>query len=219
MVYRVDRNNFYTNEKKATIYTPDTISKFLFDTISPYVNKRDGVIFDPCVGSGSLLRPWQNDSYDVLGIDIEYQGFKNTKVQNYLQMTKKDIKENIALVIMNPPFNIDKKTKEYIKQHYGGRPLLPEVWLQKALNLVDKNTPIVMFTPYGFRLNQTEHSTRWLRFYNQEYPEITSIISLPKDAFEGILFHSEVLCFNLPQLKGHYFVDTGKNRARETLFA
>jgi type I restriction enzyme M protein len=40
----------------------------------------------------------------------------------------------------------------------------------------------------------------------KQYPEITSIVSLPKDVFENILFHSEVLIFNMPQLKGHYFV-------------
>ena len=112
---------------------------------------------------------------------------------------------------MNPPFNIDNKTKEYIQEHYGGRPLLPEVWLQKAIELFGKDMPVVMFTPYGFRLNQTEVSKRWLKFSSGEYPEITSIISLPKDVFDGILFHSGVLCFNLPKLKGHYFVRTNRH--------
>src|SRR3546814_17316967 len=63
-----------------------------------------------------------------------------------------------------------------------------------------------MFTPYGFRLNQTDNSSRWKKFIEGEYPEITSIVSLPKDVFDGILFHSEVLIFNLPALNGHYFV-------------
>ena len=214
MVYRVDRNNFYKNEKKATIYTPIEVSEFLFEIVSPHIQKRKGIIFDPCVGSGSLLKPFKSAGYRVLGVDIEDQGFPQTKVVNYLQLTQQDITEKVSLVIMNPPFNIDAKTKEYIKQHYGGRPLLPEVWLQKALELFGTNIPIVMFTPYGFRLNQTEQSTRWLKFYHKQYPEITSIVSLPKDVFENILFHSEVLCFNLPQLKGHYFVDTKKHKEK-----
>lgn len=110
-----------------------------------------------------------------------------------------------SLVIMNPPFNIDKKTKIFISKHYGGRPLLPEVWLQKAIELFGKKVPMVLFTPYGLRLNQMVNSKRWTKFIEGEYPEIKTIISLPKDIFDGILFHSEILIFNVAKLKGHYF--------------
>jgi type I restriction enzyme M protein len=71
-----------------------------------------------------------------------------------------------------------------------------------------------MFTPYGFRLNQSQTSKRWQKFIDKEYPEITSIISLPKDVFEGILFHSEVLAFNMPALKGHYFLQQDVEKRR-----
>lgn len=182
-----------------------------FNILDSNIEKENKVIFDPCVGGGSLLLPWEKNGYDVVGVDIEDQGFPNTKVLNYLELTSDEIEEDVSLVIMNPPFNIDGKTKQYIKENYGGRPLLPEVWLQKAIELFGKDMPIVMFTPYGFRLNQTEVSKRWMKFTNGEYPEITSIVSLPKDVFDGILFHSEVLCFNLPNLKGHYFVETNKH--------
>jgi len=211
-MYRVDRNNFYATQKKATIYTPAAVSDFLFDILRPSIRQDDGIIFDPCVGSGSLLLPWQRNGYRVLGVDIEDQGFPKTRVLNYLELAKKDFKETISLIIMNPPFNIDGKTKDTIRRHYGGRPLLPEVWLQKAIALFGKDLPIVMFTPYGFRLNQTETSKRWRKFSSGEYPEITSIVSLPKDVFDGVLFHSEVLCFNLPKLKGHYFAPTKRQQ-------
>lgn len=205
-MYRVDRNNFYKHEKKATIFTPDYVSEFLYELMSPHIKRSDGTIIDPCVGEGSLLKPWKRNGYAVMGIDIENQGFPYTKVRNYLEVQKEEIDKKISLVIMNPPFNIDHKTKEYIKEHYGGRPLLPEVWFAKAIKLFGSKIPIAMFTPYGFRLNQTENSKRWLKFANDEYPPITSIISLPKDVFKNILFHSEVLFFNMPELKGHYFV-------------
>lgn len=211
-MYRVDRNNFYKNEKKATVATPDYVSDFLFSILRPHIRK-SGVIVDPCVGAGSLLKPWKSHGYKTLGIDIEHQGFPKTVVKNYLEIGKGDLQVKPALVIMNPPFNIDGKTKDYIKKHYGGRPLLPEVWLQKAIELFGASVPVAMFTPYGFRLNQTDSSTRWRRFIEGVYPEITSIVSLPKDVFEGILFHSEVLIFNLPKLNGHYFVQHGKKRA------
>jgi len=201
-MYRVDRNNFYTHQKKATVYTPSSTSQFLYSILKEHI--RRGLILDPCVGGGSLLRPFMDDGYQVLGIDIQEQGFSPTMQRNYLEIKKGEL-PTPALVIMNPPFNIDNTTKEYIKEHYGGRPLLPEVWLMKAIELFGKNIPIVMFTPYGFRLNQTTDSKRWRKFIDGTYPPITSIISLPKNLFEGILFHSEVLAFNIFGLKGHYF--------------
>src|SRR3546814_9013584 len=33
IMYRVDRNNFYQNEKKETVCTPDYVSEFLFSII------------------------------------------------------------------------------------------------------------------------------------------------------------------------------------------
>jgi hypothetical protein len=166
-MYRVDRNNFYKHEKKATIFTPAFVSEFLFDLLAPHIDTKDGTIIDPYVGKGSLLNPWKRNGYHVMGIDIEYQGFPHTKVKNYLEVQKDEIKDKISLVIMNPPFNIDGKTKAYIKDHHGGRPLLPEVWFSKAIELFGSRIPIVMFTPYGFRLNQTEHSKRWVKFLNE----------------------------------------------------
>jgi hypothetical protein len=70
-----------------------------------------------------------------VGIDIEHQGFPNTKVKNYLEVQKGEIDKKISMVIMNLPFNIDAKTKKYIQENYGGRPLLPEVWFAKAIEL------------------------------------------------------------------------------------
>jgi type I restriction enzyme M protein len=210
-MYRVDRNNFYTNEKKATVCTPDYVSDFLFSILSTQIAK-GGLVVDPCVGAGSLLKPWKKHGYQTLGVDIERQGFPGTIVKNYLEVSVAEIPGKPSLVIMNPPFNIDSKTKEYIKARYGGRPLLPEIWFQKALELFGTTVPIAMFTPYGFRLNQTDESKRWTKFINGDYPEITSIVSLPKNVFPQILFHSEVLIFNLPNLNGHYFVQHGKKR-------
>ena len=202
-MYRVDRNNFYQRQKKATIYTPPTVSNFIYNLVAAKLDKTKPV-FDPCVGAGSLLKPFEQGGFRVIGIDIEDQGFPKTRVKNYLSVAKGEV-EDPALVIMNPPFNLDDKTRAYVATHYGGRPLLPEIWLQKAVELFGKEIPIILFTPYGLRLNQMEDSKRWVRFVTGEYPEIASIISLPKDIFPNILFHSEILIFNLAGLKGHYF--------------
>lgn len=202
-MYRVDRNNFYDRQKKSTIHTPPGVSQFIYELVNKKISKKKPVL-DPCVGAGSLLEPFKANGFDVIGIDVENQGFPGTQVKNYLKVEPGEI-EKPSLVIMNPPFNIDPKTKAHLVKNYGRRPLLPEVWLQKAVELFGKSVPIVLFTPYGLRLNQTQESRRWSRFIEGVYPEICSIISLPKDVFDGILFHSEVLIFNIKGLGGHYF--------------
>lgn len=215
-MYRVDRNNFYQRQKRATIYTPESVSRFIFAIVKDKIDRRKPVL-DPCVGAGSLLAPFADAGFRVVGVDIERQGFDGTIIRNYLEVQKGEL-ETPGLVIMNPPFNIDAKTKAYIKAHYRGRPLLPEIWLQKAIELFGVDVPIILFTPYGLRLNQMETSRRWLKFVTGEYPEIQSIISLPKDVFSGILFHSEVLMFNFAGrgVKPHYFFSA--RAAREGLF-
>lgn len=203
-MYRVDRNNFYKNAKLSTVYTPDSVSDFLFDIIHPSMD--GGTIFDPCVGAGSLLKPFQRAGYQVSGVDIEDQGFSNTRLCNFLECEKSDL-PCPSLVIANPPFNIDDKTKELAVGILGGRPLLPEVWLQKIVRLWGRDIPICLFAPYGLRLNLTVNSRRWRAFCDGQYPEISSIVSLPKNIYDGVMFHSEVLIFNVAGIKPHYFYD------------
>ncbi len=203
MVYRVDRNNYHKKEKKSTIYTPMSLSWFIFNIIKDKIDKNK-IVLDPCVGSGRLLKPFQENNFSVMGIDIKEQGFLNTRIENYLAIKEGEI-DVPSIVIMNPPFNIEGEIKKYIKIYYKGRPLLPELWMQKTIELFGKNIPMVLIAPYGLRLNQTTKSNRWQKFVNGVYPEIASIISLPNNMFDDILFHSEVLIFNISELKSHYF--------------
>ena len=41
-MYRVDRNNFYKEQKKTTIYTPDIVSQFIFSIIRSMVRINQG---------------------------------------------------------------------------------------------------------------------------------------------------------------------------------
>jgi len=70
------------------------------------------------------------------------------------------------------------------------------------------------------RFNLTLESKRFLKFDSGEYPKINSIITLPKNIYnldgnnilkknnegKGIIFHSEILLFNVKGLKAHYFL-------------
>src|SRR5467141_4252346 len=109
-MYRIDRNNYFRNEKRTTVFTPDYVSQYLFRLVSPLIQKRKGYVLYPCVGEGALLLPWIKYGYNVVGIDIEAQGFPETLVMNYLEVTRGDVPGDPAIVLMNAPYNIDHKT-------------------------------------------------------------------------------------------------------------
>lgn len=202
-MYRVDRNDFYQSQKNSTVYTPPGVSKFLYNILNEHIDQ-SGPVLDPCVGAGSLLFPFMESGFRTMGIDIADQGYPDTLVRDFISVNPDEI-EAPALVIANPPFNLTEDTREQIVRFFGRRPLLPEVWLYKIVQLWGKGVPIALFAPYGLRLNQTLQSKRWRKFVAGEYPEISSIVALPKDVYDDVLFHSEVLIFNVPDLKGHYF--------------
>jgi hypothetical protein len=79
------------------------------------------------------------------------------------------------------------------------------VFLERIVKVVPPKTPIVMFTPMAMRLDQTSKSSRW-RWLRDHCPPITSIITLPHDAFGSVKVHSEILLFNMPRLEPHYFL-------------
>jgi len=173
------------NKGKKPTDTPTPI--WLCDFIYRLIGEDFKIILDPCSGDNRLTN-----------------NFKNSKIINYeikngTDFLKEEAKINCDLVIMNPPFNAGT-----------GRKLSVEVFMDKILELVEKDTPIILLTPMGFRLNQRKTSKRWMKVKNY-YPEITTIISLPLDAFDNTLYHSEILCFNTPFLKPHYFIDNINN--------
>ena len=204
-MYRVDRNNFYEEQKSSTVFTPKGVSLFLFKILHDKIDRK-GLILDPCVGAGSLLDPFLEKGFKTCGIDIQNHGFPGTVIRDFISVKNGEF-ECPSLVIVNPPFNIDQTTREVVVNYFGRRPLLPEVWLHKIVDLWGQGVPIVLFAPYGLRLNQTLSSKRWMRFKSGAYPPISSIVSLPKDVYSDVLFHSEVLIFNVQGLAGHYFYD------------
>lgn len=209
--------------KTCNIRTPALLSEFLFGMLNEKFDKRK-LILDPCVGDGQLISPWKEAGYRVEGIDIEKKFFPGTRKMDYLLSTRKDYEVKPDLVLINPPFNVHKdvqpNTFEYFENNeWTRRPFLPEVFLSKTVELFGKNIPIVLFTPYGMRFNLTLESRRLERFDSGEYPEISSIITLPKNIYnfdkknieissnkKGVIFHSEILLFNIEGLKGHYFL-------------
>jgi len=173
----------FASTKPNDIETPAGVAQFLHDLISPkYAVK---TILDPCAGSGVLTRTWKGRK--ILSCEI-----KNGK--DFFRCPERI---DCDLVLCNPPFNSGDGSS---------RLLLPQEFLRRILEVVPPRTPIVLFAPMGLRLNCSQDSKRyaWLR---DECPPITSIISLPLDIFPNVLFHSEILLFNMGKLKAHYCLD------------
>lgn len=192
-MYNLQKNNYHQKPKSSTIYTPPTVSQFIFELLKDKVKR--GTIFDPCSGQGSLLAPWKKTGYLTWGIDIDPSSNADTKTDFFTcEPYESEWNDEISLVLCNPPFN-----------GYKGK-AAAEVWLDQIIKLFGKDIPIILFAPYNFRLPWKKDSKRLSKFLSGEYPPIASLISLPtKGLWEGVIFHSEILIFNIQGLKGHYF--------------
>ena len=145
-MYNVARNNFYENGKNSTIMTPEPVSQFLFDLVKNKID-RNGVIFDPCVGQGSLLKPFVADGFETIGIDIEPQGFPNTIKRNFIAVNKGDY-QRPSLVIVNPPLLTLMKKQSFLSQKNMGEDLFcPKSASRKLLNYGVRSYPLYCLLP------------------------------------------------------------------------
>ena len=167
---------------RSDIPTPDTVCKFLYDIISPHYSPNK--ILDNSAGDGRLTKRF---------IDSEIISYEIKNGSNFFE---EDKEIDCDMVLFNPPFNSGNGSK-----------LIGHSFLEHTFKLIkDKNIPVIMFTPMGFRLNQMKISPRW-RQLRDEFPPITTIISLPLDIYDEVNFHSEIVCFNTNKLLPHYFLD------------
>ena len=198
------RNRYFDNKKSNDIKTPFFICEFLCELLYPYLDKKK-LIIDVGCGDGRLSQGFKH--WTVLGIDIKKS--RKLKLKNFFKLDF--LKMNVtclpsmgdyncllnpALVIFNPPFN-NKST---------GKKLIPELWIRKTFEIWGDKVPLVSFVPMGFRLNQRTYSKRWKYFRDDCKANITSIVSLPLNVFPNVEFHAEILIWNLPRLKAHYWL-------------
>lgn len=193
----VKRNNYIDNPKKSDIYTPEWLSKWLFKLVfNSGMNYK--IILDPAIGEGSLTNSFRDRDCCVIGFDInpeseQYCDFWLCK--KFEDITKEEIKDipKPDLIMVNPPFN-----------SASGRKLYPEVFLRKIEELYGSKIPVIMIAPMGLLLNQRLKSARWR--YIRDNWEITSIIALPIDVFDNVLFHTQIVCFNTTGIPPFSFI-------------
>ena len=167
--------------KPSSVHTPPGLCRLLHDLISPIHNVK--TILDPSAGDGALTEPWTGRK--VLSFDIE-------RGTDFFQSPEWF---HVELVLCNPPFNDETGSNRH----------LPLLFLKRIVQVVPVKTPIALFAPLTMRIDQGSRAARW-RWLRDCCPPITSIISLPYDVFPGVKVHSEILLFNLPKLRSHYFV-------------
>lgn len=211
------RNKYHKNEKNSSIYTPINVANFIRTILMSYVilNRKRGHSFkivDTSVGAGNLLKVWKERFLSdvwTIGYDIENvknrEGVDEFHNKNFLDLDISHKRNDIGLVIQNPPFNNTKEIKEYLKSIKKGKSLLPELFLEKTWKLYGSDVPCVCFCPMGILLNQRTFSKRWKKM-RDNFPSISSIISLPLDIFPNVEFHNLVLIFNVEGLNAHYFL-------------
>lgn len=204
--YSTSRNKYHDNIKNSSIYTSDRVVLFLESIISPFMNRYFRVL-DTSVGTGNLLTPFKKNRKETFGYDIdnnpERKFCDNFILKNFLSEEKAI--PGIDLVIQNPPFNTDKRNKDWLKENKLGKALLPEVFTDKVFSLYP-GVSLISIQPMGFRLNQRIKSNRWKK-YQKSTNKISSIISLPLDIFDEVEFHVEIVCWNMSYLKPHYWYD------------
>jgi type I restriction enzyme M protein len=207
----VKRNDYLSHPKESAVYTPNGVSRFLYETLcnAHPLRSRSGpsagggrclptfyFVLDPAIGTGHLTAPWLHGhpQHYIYGCDIHARGkeychqFYHGRYEDQADMGRPD------LVLCNPPFN-----------GAAGRKLYPEVFLAHTFKLFGPETPTVLFAPMGMRLNQRRKSTRW-RWLRDCGAKLSSIVSLPLDTFPDVEFHAEILIFNVKGIAPHYFL-------------
>jgi type I restriction enzyme M protein len=211
----VKTNDYEKKRKKSTIETPLPLAQYIYETVWRQLKKKKiKLIVDIGCYKGNLSKPFKK-KFKCFGID------KQRMKKYHSEFAKCDflkagfyISEKPFAVVMNPPFNIEKKSEiekykpvaKELDVKVGKSFLYPEVFIRKVFQQYGPKTPVVMFAPMGFILNQRLDSKRW-KYLRDCGAQITSRFILPIDVYgKGVLTHSEVVVFNVKGLKPVYFL-------------
>jgi hypothetical protein len=97
--------------KESTIYTPDWMSNQIYDILNQSGNLKNRIL-DPCIGKGSLIKPYLEDpKFQLFGIDSnpQIQEYSNLEIikSDFLTFNSQYLKPD--LILCNPPLGMDLK--------------------------------------------------------------------------------------------------------------
>jgi hypothetical protein len=137
---------------------------------------RPKIVLDVASGNGALSRPWR-DFAEIIEYEIGYG-------KDFFECPDSIPAD---LVLCNPPFGDEKN------------------FLRRVIEVVPETTPIALVATHRVRLGSYVTSADW-RWCRDEWPSISSIVSLPRGVFKGVNETVEVLLFRAPGLAPHYFL-------------
>ena len=101
--------DFYSTQKQTVLS--------LLNKLKEYdINLSNSIMIEPAVGSGNILKACfeTNEGYNkYLAYDIVDRGFPNTKVVDFLTVSKEEIPEETKTIITNPPYSLAKEFVEH----------------------------------------------------------------------------------------------------------
>ena len=196
-------------EKNSTVFTPNLLSKHIFNIVSKEYDFKS--LFDPCIGvNGGMTKHFKDSGVYIYGADIEKGAEKVCDTYFHQDIKASDIPMNVKpeLIIFNPPFNGNGRGKNL---------LFPHLFLKTMFNRFGEDIPLVMITGDNF-LNNNRKDSKRLKYISESNFEITSIMTLPLNIFDGILFNSQVLFFNMHRLKPFYIYNEEKVALNNTVY-
>lgn len=204
------------NKYKGQFFTPEKTAIQMFKRSSAYLTKENLNILDPCVGEGSLIRPFlkkfKNSKFICFDIEKAFlkktQDFLRAEVKNY-QFYNEDYLLNqnyinkIDFVIINPPYVrqewIEKRYKDkyksifknYFKHDISSQSNLMVYFVLKAI--IDlKVNGIGCIIVYDILENSKYGKNFFDIFYN--YCEVVDQYKL-RTPFEDVLIDAKVYIF------------------------
>lgn len=218
-------------KKAGEFYTPSCIVKTIVEILEP----NEGIIYDPCCGSGGMFVQSQkfieNHSGNISKISVYGQEsnpttWKMAKINLAIRAIEPDLAENpedtllndqhpklkADYIMANPPFNLKKwgqeKVKDNIRWKYGIPPKSNAnfAWIQHMIHHLAPKGKIGLVLANG-ALSSTTSGEGKIRQKIIEDDLIDCIISLP-----GQLFYTTGIPVSL------WFINKNKKQKGKTLF-
>ena len=157
--------------------TPTGIAQYVYDLLSPIIPPEKTRLLDPCAGTGRyanrLNQPWQNNGAEIVRYEIK-EGKDSFRCRRLT---------NIGLTIANPPFSKGQSIS----------------FLRHIIKVAGSDTPIVLFGPADMLFRLYRSSPNW-QYIHDLAERISSIIILPRNAFQAIDWPTLGLVLNIPAL-------------------